>query len=448
MANMIGHLHPKLLWKHFDTIRRIPRPSRHEQRICEHVKNWADRRNLTCFQDKIGNLVIKVPPMEGFGDTPVVILQAHLDMVTEKKEDVEFDFLVDPIQVCVFNEYVAAKGTTLGADNGIGMAAAMALTDDKKAIHGPLELLFTVDEESGLSGAKQLDSMLIKGRLMINLDSEDEAIYIGCAGAAYTTGRFDIQRIPAARLTVPKRLSVGSLKGGHSGTLIHENSGNAIKFLARILHILRTQVKGLQVISLQGGSTRNTIPAQAEGLLRFTKAAWKEAKAKIDEMAAMLQKEYEQIESNLRVQLMQVSDNASFQKVWGKKQADRIINALIACPHGVVAMSRLVPGLVETSNNLALLRTEDREISISTLSRSSETLALNGVTEQVSAIIRLAGGREKVYNRYPGWKPNLNSMLLKRAINVFEVIHGDPPEVKAIHAGLECGIIGRRVQPF
>jgi dipeptidase D len=445
VASPLDKLEPRLIWKHFDAIRQIPRPSKHEERIAEHVMNWARSQGLEVKRDGTGNVVVKVPATPGHEKAPVIILQGHLDMVPEKNSDVAFDFMKDAIQVRVVGDYVYATGTTLGSDNGVGVAAAMAVAEDRKAVHGPLELLFTIDEETGLTGAMELDSKLLKGRTLINLDTEeDAALYIGCAGGADTHATFTVSREEALSGALPVRISVRGLRGGHSGVDIHENRGNALKFLLRTLNALRGKGIEFGIVSLAGGSKHNAIPREADAVLRISRDAESAVAAEVDEYARVLKEEYGEVDPNQRLEFVALKDEEGNRKVWIRFDNDRVLDALLACPHGVLAMSRAVPGLVETSNNLAVVNTEGDSVKVTTSSRSSVMPSLKATTEQVGAAFRLGGAAVEQRDGYPGWKPNPESPVLKTALRVYEREFKKQPAVKAIHAGLECGLIGEK----
>lgn len=445
MSSPLDKLEPRLIWKHFDAIRQIPRPSKHEERIAEHVANWAKSHGLEVKRDGAGNVLVKVPATPGHEKAPVIVLQGHLDMVPEKNSDVAFDFEKDAIQVRVVGDYVYATGTTLGSDNGVGVAAAMAVAEDQKAVHGPLELLFTIDEETGLTGAMQLDNKLLAGRILINLDTEeDAALYIGCAGGADTHATFTVSREDALKGTIPVRVSVRGLRGGHSGVDVHENRGNALKFLLRTLNAL--QGKGIEfgIVSLAGGSKHNAIPREADAVIRISKGNESAAVAAVDSFARVLKEEFGEIDPGQRVECVTLEDREENRKVWIRFDNDRVLDALLACPHGVLGMSRAVPGLVETSNNLAVVTTEGNTVKVTTSSRSSVMPSLKATTEQIGAAFRLGGAEVEQRDGYPGWKPNPSSAVLNTALKVFEREFKKKPAVKAIHAGLECGLIGEK----
>jgi len=445
VSSPLDKLEPRLIWKHFDAIRQIPRPSKHEERVAQHVVDWARGKRLEVERDAAGNVIVRVPATAGHEKAPVVVLQGHLDMVPEKNSDVEFDFHKDPIQVRVVDDYVYATGTTLGADNGIGVAAAMAVADDPSIVHGPLELLFTIDEETGLTGAMQLDAALISGKTLLNLDTEEEgALYIGCAGGADTHATFAIARKDTRAGTMALRIAVRGLRGGHSGVDIHENRGNALRFLLRALNAVRDHGLRFAVVSIEGGSKHNAIPREADAVIRIAPHNEASLRVLLEGVGKLLKEEYHEVDANGRIEVTRVADNAKNRQVWRPGDANRVINALLAVPHGVLAMSRAVPGLVETSNNLAVVVTEHDKVRVTTSSRSSVMPSLKATTEQLAAIFRLGGAKVELHDGYPGWKPNPGSPVLKTVERVYHREFGAKPVVKAIHAGLECGLLGER----
>jgi dipeptidase D len=445
VSSPLEKLEPRLVWKHFDAIRQIPRPSKHEERVAEHVVSWAQSQGFVVKRDGASNVLVKVPATRGHEKAPVIVLQGHLDMVPEKNSDVAFDFLKDAIQVRTVDDYVYATGTTLGSDNGVGVSAAMAIAEDPQAVHGPLELLFTVDEETGLTGAMQLDPKLLSGRTMINLDTEeDAALYIGCAGGADTHATFTVTREEALPGTVAVRIAVRGLRGGHSGVDIHENRGNAVKFLLRTLNAIRQKGIEFGIVSIAGGSKHNAIPREADAVLRISKGNQNAMLQSVNDSARMLKEEFGEIDPNQRLECVTIKDEPANRKVWIRFDNERVLDALLACPHGVLAMSRAVPGLVETSNNLAVATTEGDTVKVTTSSRSSVMPSLKATTEQIAAALRLGGAQVEQRDGYPGWKPNPASPVLNTALKVFEREFGKKPAVKAIHAGLECGLIGEK----
>jgi dipeptidase D len=446
MSSPLGELEPRYLWQNFDAIRRIPRPSKHEEKIAEHAVSWAKGHGYEVARDRVGNIVIKVPATPGHENAPIVILQGHMDMVCEKNSDVVHDFMNDPIQVAVDGDWVKAVGTTLGADNGVGVAAGMAIAEDPDAVHGPLELLLTVDEETGLTGAMQLDGSLLAGRTMINLDTEEDgAVYIGCAGGADSIAEFPLARRKALLGSVPVQLTIKGLRGGHSGVDIHENRGNAIKLAVRTLLAAIGDGIELDLISLNGGSKHNAIPREAFAICRVAAESLAGMEAIAKRCLADFRQEFAAIDPDLEVNISQLDDGEDYLHPLNSHARDRLLYVLDGIPHGVLAMSREVPGLVETSNNLAVVQTEDNRAVVTTSHRSSVMAALFRVQEQIRSICMLGGATVEVHDAYPGWKPNPSSPIVKRTVGVFERLFGSTPGVKAIHAGLECGLLLEKV---
>jgi dipeptidase D len=434
-----------LVWQHFDAIRMIPRPSKHEEAVAAHVQQWAASKGFGVQRDAAGNVVVKVPACAGREAAPVVILQGHLDMVPEKNQDVVFDFEKDPIQVRVVDGWVYATGTTLGADNGIGLALAMAAAEDPACEHGPLELLFTVDEETGLTGAEQLDPSLLTGKTLLNLDTEEDgALYIGCAGGATAYARFELNLRPAAVGTLAYHLKLRGLRGGHSGVDIHENRANAIKLAARLLAAARSANVAFELVSFVSGSKHNAIPREADVLLRVPLGAEEVMQGVIAQSASLLALEFADIEPAMTVELVRYPDDEDMALVWSHADRCRVIDALLGCPHGVLAMSRAVPGLVETSHNLAVIETDPGLVRLTTSARSSVAPALTGVLQQVQAVLSRAGAKVEVGGAYPGWRPNPASPILAVMGEAYEALFSVKAKIKAIHAGLECGLIGEK----
>ena len=442
MSSPLDALEPKLLWSHFDAIRRVPRPSKHEERIAELVASWASERGFQVLRDAAGSMAIKVPASAGHENAATVILQGHLDMVCEKNSDVEHDFMTQGIEVEVDGDWVVAKGTTLGADNGVGVAAAMAVADDPDAVHGPLEILCTIDEETGLTGAKQLDPSILDGTLMVNLDTEEDgAIYIGCAGGADTDTTLRLGRRRGGIGTRPYRLAVRGLRGGHSGLNIIENRGNAIKIATRALLAAIDDGIDFDLVSIEGGSKHNAIPRETFAVVRLDPAHEDALRRVVDRVTGEVREEFGATDPDLVIELAAATEDDDVRDVVTVHGRDRLLRMLDGLPHGVLAMSRDVPGLVETSSNLAVVRTDSEAAHVVTSHRSSVMSALLAVRRQVQSICEQAGASVTVDDAYPGWKPNPSSPLVQRTVDVFKDMFGATPEVKAIHAGLECGLL-------
>ncbi|MFH0903127.1 MAG: aminoacyl-histidine dipeptidase [Pseudomonadota bacterium] len=443
MSSPFCDFEPKTIWTHFEQLLSIPRPSKHEERVIAHIKKWAQANGWETRQDQVGNLVVRIPATAGHENAKPTILQGHVDMVAEKDKTTTFDFLKDPIQVVIKGDWVVAERTTLGADNGIGVAAMMASADAPDAVHGPLDLLFTIDEETALTGASNLDGKLLSGRALINLDSEeDDTMFVGCAGGCTTEIAF-----PAAQLTaVPAgysalRLEVTGLKGGHSGLCINENRGNSLKTLARVL-TRWLEKQPLLIHSVEGGNKHNAIPREAAALVLVPSAFAAEAKTIAGAVKDDVLEEIKSIDPELAINVDHADAPA---RAASAETSLRLVRLLAALPHGVITMSRDIQGMPETSTNLAVIRTDGERILITSSSRSSVAPALRAVLDQIAAAVMLAGGTYTEVNAYPGWKPEMASPLLKICRETYRELRGQEPKVTAIHAGLECGIIGEKI---
>jgi dipeptidase D len=438
----VSALKPEPLWRHFDQILSIPRGSKEEDLIREHVITVAQHNDLDYATDDAGNVVVRKPASAGRAKAPVTILQSHLDMVNEKNSDVDHDFSTDPIEPKREGAYLTAQGTTLGSDNGIGVAAMLALMEADDVAHGPLELLFTIDEETGLTGASSLDASLLTGRRLLNLDSEEEgALYVGCAGGADSTLTLPLDAEPTVKDGVTTEVTLHGLKGGHSGIDIILQRGNAVQLLARMLYAVGRQVP-LRLSGIEGGNKHNAIPREATASVVISK----DDHARLEEL---LSAEFEAVstelahaEPHMGIEAANVSTSDT---VWTAETSDRVLRLLITLPHGVLAMSYDISGLVETSTNLATVVVRDAALVIGMSSRSSTATALSALRQRIRAMGELAGASVSEGNGYPGWKPNLDSEVLKVLQKVHAERMGNDPEIKAIHAGLECGIIGEKV---
>jgi len=435
-------LKPEKLWDYFSRILEIPHCSGNEEELANYLMSVAEEKGFEADKDEAGNVVIRVPATEGNEDAPTVVMQGHLDMVCEKNSDVDVDFMKDGITARKEGEWITAEGTTLGADNGIGLAAALAVADDDSVVHGPLEILATVSEEVGLIGAGKLEPGFLKGEIMLNLDSEEIGeVYIGCAGGGDSVLRLPLEMTDTPSNTTPVSLRVKGLRGGHSGIDIIEQRGNAIKILARILNKIRDQHSSF-IGTIEGGSKRNAIPREAEAVIAVegadTAAVKKIAEAELEDISA----ELGGTEENMEI----VVEEAGVipDSVVDEKSTKTLLNLLIALPHGVETMSYDIEGLVETSNNLATIKIEDGKAVIGTSTRSSIATALKALSNRITAAAELAGAEVEEEAPYPGWKPDLDSRILALVKKVHEREFGEEPEMKAIHAGLECGIIGEK----
>jgi dipeptidase D len=441
MSSAIAGLEPQPLWRSFAELSRIPRGSKNEEAVASFVMAAAERLGLAASRDAAGNVIVKVPATPGRENSRTVCLQGHLDMVCEKNRDTAHDFTKDPIQLIRDGNILKATGTTLGADNGIGVAAGMALMEERGVEHGPLELLFTIDEETGLTGASNLSAESLAARTMLNLDSEEEgSLYVGCAGGKDTTAIFPIELEPAPAGSATVELTVKGLKGGHSGLDIDKGRGNAIKILDRLL--FRLAELGGRLSSLQGGSKRNAIPREAGAVVVVPKAKLPEVEAAVKALEAEVQGELRTTDAGVAIECVVLKKKV---KVLKKAQQKKLLLCLAALPHGVIRMSADLPGLVETSTNVAVVETRKKEIFVATSQRSSVATEKDDIVATVRACFALAGAEVTSSDGYPGWKPNMDSQVLKLARAAFPAVYGRDPAVKAIHAGLECGIIGEKI---
>jgi len=436
----IENLEPRHLWNHFDKIRSIPRPSRHEEKIREHLLAWAKEHGFATRVDTAGNMVVSVPASKGHEKAPVLVLQAHMDMVCEKNADVSFDFSTEAIQLQRDGDWLKAKGTTLGADNGIGLAAALACADDPAVVHGPLELLITMDEETGLTGAAQLDTSLVGGRRMLNLDTEElYAIYIGCSGGGNSVFKLPVEGETPARGARTVEIAVTGLKGGHSGMEINQQRGNAIRLLARIL---RAAGDGIRIDKIDGGNAHNAIPREARAIITLPADGVDALRNVVQEQSVAIKEELAVSDSGVTVAVSDV--RATPSRVMNADSTGRVIGMLNALPHGVDAMSLDVPGLVETSSNLAAVHTVNDNVEVLISVRSSIRSSLFALRDRAQAAAELAGASVEHNDPYPGWKPNLKSEVLSKAKRVHADQLKREAELKAVHAGLECGVIGEK----
>jgi len=450
-ADAFPELEPRSVWSYFAEIAAVPRPSKHEERARAYVREVADRYRLALKEDQTGNLLIKVPPTAGFAQAPITVLQAHLDMVCEKNESTRHDFATEGIHLVVETEggsglqIVRADGTTLGADNGIGVALALAAATATDVAHGPLELLFTVDEEQGMCGARALSPDFFCGRRMLNLDSEEEGtLYIGCAGGCDVNLTWEYDAVPLPRAAELVRVRVSGLRGGHSGVDIHEGRSNAIKLLIRTL--LRPQCESLQLLEISGGSKRNAIPREAMAVV----ADPADFLRSLQRAAAEISREAsgESYEPEVTIRAEAISGGVATIGL-GSNETATVLSALAALPSGVIGMHPKAPSLVETSNNVSTfamsLRDSQVLIELGMLPRSSSASRMRETLDQLAAVGELAGARVTFDNSYPGWSPNPDSPTLGVCRSVHQKLFGNEPRIAGIHAGLECGIIGERV---
>ena len=436
----VKDLKPSVVWNNFHALTRIPRPSKKESRAVEYLYEFGKSLGLETVKDEIGNIIIRKPATPGMENRKGVILQGHCDMVPQKNPDVEHDFEKDPIETWIDGEWVKAKGTTLGADNGIGVAMALSVLQSDDIKHGPVEVLVTIDEETGMTGANELKPGVLHGDILINLDSETEGeLYIGCAGGVDASAS-----IPYRTEQVPEGwhhahlIRVSGCQGGHSGMDIILCRANANKLLARaLLPLVRDY--GVRLASVEGGNMRNAIPREAEAVVLIPDGKVGEVDQYLHELLPVLKTEYAVTDPQIYVGMRACKEP---EACMAEEDALRCMRALLSVPEGVERMSDQMPGMVETSNNTAIVRTENGKFVIKTLMRSSVDSAKEALTEKMRAVIELAGGTVEFTGGYSGWAPNAESPVLHTMKSVYEKLYGKTPAVLAIHAGLECGIIG------
>ena len=442
MSTTIKDLQPKAVWENFYKLTQVPRPSNHEEKARKFMLEWAKENNVEAFMDEAGNIIMRKEATPGMENRKGVIVQGHLDMVPQKNEDTVHDFLNDPIQTYIDGEWVRAKGTTLGADNGMGVAAGMALLTSTDIPHGPLEVLVTATEETGMDGANGLKPGLLKGDILLNLDSETEGeLYVGCAGGIDFTGNFQYKEeaVPAGMKVF--RLAVKGLRGGHSGMEINMGRGNSNKLLFRFLKTYAEEL-GIRISDIQGGSMRNAIPRESFVTIVLPAENAEKLQAAVKEAEAIYLGELSAKEPTLNVSAA-AAEMPSF--VIDCCTQSRLINAILACPNGPVRMIDSMPDTVETSNNLAIVQSQDGKIYIKCMLRSSVETAKDALVQSIRAVFELAKADEIIFEgEYPGWKPNPDSAILNEMQEIYEKMYGVRPAIMAIHAGLECGILGSK----
>jgi dipeptidase D len=435
-------LEPALVWSHFLALTRIARPSKSEDEAREHVLAWADERGFRAEVDDEGNVVVHVPPSPGREEAPTVVLQAHLDMVCERDPESPNDPREGRIEVVRDGDWVAASGTTLGADNGIGVAGAMAAADDEACSHGPLELLFTVSEEQGLDGAKALDPELVTGRLLVNLDgTSDGAITVGCAGSTHTFTRLRLALEPLPAGYAPFEVAISGVRGGHSGGDIARGRINAIKALGRVLASVREQAP-FRVARLEGGVSRNAIPREARAVVALAPEHEATFRAAAKEELAALREQHAGSDGGVALSIQPHEPPADAAD---EACTARALDLLATIPTGVVAMSPELPGTVETSTSLNVASTEDGVVTLASMTRSASAPALDDVVRSIEAAARLAGAEVEVRPSYPPWHPDFDAPLLATARTTYERLFDAEPRLEVVHGGLECAVIGGKL---
>lgn len=426
---------------YFEKLSAVPRQSGKEEKIRQYLIDWARSNKFLYITDKTGNLIIKVPASKGFEDKEPLILQGHLDMVCEKTPESEHDFDKDPIKLVTKGDWLHADQTTLGADNGIAIALAMCLSEDEQLKRPALELLFTVEEETGLTGAKELETGILSGTKLINLDSEDEGHFtVGCAGGVDTHIEFDVAYEQVPEDYCAMQIKISGLSGGHSGVNIHEERANAIKVLVRALSIIRDHCD-LRLADISGGTAHNAIPRNAQANIFIPNDASDQIVQLLDELNTTFRNEYSFTDPNLIIR-GNILAIPAVRRAMMSFVSLKVLDLLIALPHGVAARSTAMPGLVETSSNHARTWVADGKLYIQTSQRSSVMSRLQAITRRIEIIARMAGARVTSGNGYPAWQPDMNSPLLKKCSEIYEKVFNQAPKIEAIHAGLECGIIG------
>jgi len=437
--SVLNRLNPSPVWHYFEEICSIPRLSKNEEKIRAYLLDFAERNDLESKEDQIGNVLIIRPSHPEMENRKTLVLQSHMDMVGEKNADHPHDWSIDPITPVVSGEWVIASGTTLGADDGIGIAIQMAVLTDKSLKTGNIECLFTVDEESGMTGAVNLKPDFFTGRILINLDSEDEGVlYIGCAGGMDTIGTMKYKSVPVPEGTIAFNISVTGLHGGHSGDEIHKGYGNSVKIMNRVLWNLSNQFR-ISLSNFDGGNLRNAIPREAFATIVADKTSGDQITSWVEAFHTTLLEEFGVLEKDLKVA---VNQTGLPQYIVDRESQDRLLSSLTCCPHGAIAWSKEMEDLVETSTNLASVKfSKENTISIVTTQRSSIESSKRDVAAMVGTCLKLAGANVEHSQGYPGWKPNMNSEILKITRNSYKKVFAREPAVRAIHAGLECGLI-------
>lgn len=441
MGNVLAGLSPQPVWNIFEEICQHPHPSKKEEKLAAYIFKFAEDLGLEIKKDALGNFVIKKPATPGMENRKAVVIQGHIDMVCEKNSDVEFDFDNDPIQPYVDGDWVKAKGTTLGADNGIGVAMGMAVLQSTDIPHPAFELLCTLDEETGLTGAMDLGTDLLEADILINLDSEEDGAFtIGCAGGLNTAAsyKYEAAEVPAAYEAY--KIAVKGLKGGHSGIEIHDGRGNSIKFITRVIWHA-TKNFGVRLSSIDGGNKHNAIPREAFATVLVPSDKTADFESFVADHNNVVKAEYATKEPNLEITATK-TDSPS--RIMTKEFQGRLVASFYAQPHGVIRMSPNIKDLVQTSTNFAIVETREDEVYVLTSQRSSVETEKDMIEDQVTAAFELGGASVTSGDGYPAWQPNMNSPILNTAIDIFEKMYGKKPVIEAIHAGLECGLIGEK----
>jgi len=440
MSNEIRNLEPKIIWNHFADLNAIPRPSKKEEQVIEFMMNFGKNLHLETFTDSVGNVIIKKPATKNFEDRKTIVLQSHLDMVHQKNSSTIFDFENEGINMFIEEDWVTADGTTLGADNGMGVAAIMAVLSSKEIQHPTIEALFTIDEETGMTGAMGLKPGLLEGEILLNLDTEeDDEIGMGCAGGVDITATRKYSEELTPDNAKGFSITVKGLNGGHSGMDIHKGLGNANKIMNRLLFEGFTKF-GLRISEINGGSLRNAIPRESKAIVSIDAVSMEIFLKEIQQLITRIKNEFLTVEPNLIIEIQKVTTP---EKVMEVGVQENFTKAIYTSLNGVYRMSPTISGLVETSNNIARVIAKEGSIKINCLTRSSSDSSKQDLTNSLKSAFELAGFDIEVSGEYPGWQPNIHSKILEVVSNIYEELHGKKARVAACHAGLECGILGQ-----
>ena len=440
MSNEIRNLEPKIIWNHFADLNAIPRPSKKEEQVIEFMMNFGKNLHLETFTDSVGNVIIKKPATKNFEDRKTIVLQSHLDMVHQKNSSTIFDFENEGINMFIEEDWVTADGTTLGADNGMGVAAIMAVLSSKEIQHPTIEALFTIDEETGMTGAMGLKPGLLEGEILLNLDTEeDDEIGMGCAGGVDITATRKYSEELTPDNAKGFSITVKGLNGGHSGMDIHKGLGNANKIMNRLLFESFTKF-GLRISEINGGSLRNAIPRESKAIVSIDAVSMEIFLKEIQQLITRIKNEFLTVEPNLIIEIQKVTTP---EKVMEVGVQENFTKAIYTSLNGVYRMSPTISGLVETSNNIARVIAKEGSIKINCLTRSSSDSSKQDLTNSLKSAFELAGFDIEVSGEYPGWQPNIHSKILEVVSNIYEELHGKKARIAACHAGLECGILGQ-----
>lgn len=439
MSKEIINLEPKAVWENFYKLTQVPRPSKKEEKIQEFMMGFGKSLGLITETDAVGNVIIRKPATPGMENRKGIIFQGHLDMVPQKNSGTVHDFETDPIDAWIDGDWVRARGTTLGADNGIGVASAMAVMAAKNIEHGPLEALFTCDEETGMTGAMGLQPKWLKGDILLNMDSEEEGeLYVGCAGGINANIEFEYDEVIIPEDVTPLKITISGLKGGHSGLDINQGRGNANKLLVRFLKYA-TRELDVRLAEINGGGMRNAIPREAYAVVVIPNENMNGVKKAVKRYETIYKSELSVVEPDLRFGIEETEMPKSLIE---ERVQDDLIDSVNACPNGVIRMSDSMPGMVETSTNLSTVKSKKGVVFVKCLLRSSVDSAKDDLVEQIDSVFSLGGAMVSFDGAYPGWKPNMASPILKQMKEIYQKKYGKVPEAKAVHAGLECGILG------